>query len=288
MSVHNLMPERMKKLNNRDLQFWGLFVLPLFLITGLAKGQCPPVCFGTSNIAFGNGAGNPATSTGIGVVSVGSAAGAANTSGILNVFFGSNSGLSNSTGNNNSYLGADAGQHIINGSTNICVGKSAGPSVDSSSISNRLYIDVEETNDPLIYGEFDNNIVRINGTLEVTAGLANPSSIHLKERFSPVDATGVLDKISDLDVSEWSYKSHPNISHIGPTAEVFYQLFGLGQDDQSICTIDADGIVLAAIQALDKKIEEREQLLKRVEILMEKNKELRTRYQQLEQRVGVE
>ena len=123
---------------------------------------------------------------------------------------------------------------------------------------------------------------------EVTAGLTNPSSVYLKERFSPVDLTGVLDKVRDVDVSQWSYKSDLNISHIGPTAEVFFELFGLGQNELSICTIDADGIVLAAIQALDKKIEEREQLLKRVEILMEKNKELRARYQQLEQRLGVE
>ncbi|MCB0689160.1 MAG: hypothetical protein KDC53_21630, partial [Saprospiraceae bacterium] len=178
----------MKTLNIRQIRYWA-FINLLLLTMELANAQCDPTCFETANIAFGSGAGNPTNATGIGVTSVGSAAGTANTSGILNVFFGANSGLSNSTGSNNSFLGADAGQHITTGSANICFGKSAGPTMDSSSVSNRLYIDIEETNAPLIYGEFDNDFVRINGTFEVTAGLTNPSSVYLKERFSPVDLT---------------------------------------------------------------------------------------------------
>jgi len=52
----------------------------------------------------------------------------------------------------------------------------AGPSNLNSDASNRLYIDVIPNefsfltgNDtPLIYGEFDNDLVRINGTLHIT------------------------------------------------------------------------------------------------------------------------
>ena len=40
-------------------------------------------------------------------------------------------------------------------------------------------------------------------------------------------------------------------------AEDFHAAFGLGCDDATIGTIDADGVALAAIQALNERLEER-------------------------------
>jgi hypothetical protein len=37
---------------------------------------------------------------------------------------------------------------------------------------------------------------------------------------------------------------------MGPMAQDFYTAFGLGEDDRHITTVDADGVALAAIQAL--------------------------------------
>jgi len=37
---------------------------------------------------------------------------------------------------------------------------------------------------------------------------------------------------------------------MGPLAQDFFAAFGLGEDDKHITTIDADGVALAAIQAL--------------------------------------
>ena len=42
--------------------------------------------------------------------------------------------------------------------------------------------------------------------------------------------------------------------HIGPTAESFYEAFGLGTGGDNISTIDADGVSLIAIQALTERI----------------------------------
>ena len=61
------------------------------------------------------------------------------------------------------FFGTDAGKSISQGSDNICIGRDAGPTAD---VSKRLYIDVEQTDKPLIYGEFDNNLVRIFGNLQ--------------------------------------------------------------------------------------------------------------------------
>jgi molecular chaperone GrpE (heat shock protein) len=43
----------------------------------------------------------------------------------------------------------------------------------------------------------------------------------------------------------------------------FHAAFGLGTDDKHIATVDADGVALAAIQALNQKVEEQRQELRR-------------------------
>jgi hypothetical protein len=44
-------------------------------------------------------------------------------------------------------------------------------------------------------------------------------------------------------------------------AQDFYAAFGLGSTDKGIATVDSDGVALAAIQALLKRIETLEALL---------------------------
>jgi molecular chaperone GrpE (heat shock protein) len=46
-------------------------------------------------------------------------------------------------------------------------------------------------------------------------------------------------------------------------AQDFHAAFGLGTDDKHIATVDADGVALAAIQALNQKVEEQRQELRR-------------------------
>lgn len=155
-------------------------------------------------------------------------------------------------------------------------------------ISNRLFIDKESGLDPLIYGEFDSDFIRINGTLEVTAGLTNPSSIYLKEQFRALSPEDILNKVNQLDIKEWSYKSQPEVRHIGPTAEVFYQTFGVGRDDKTISTIDADGVALLAIQALIEKTSETEQLSSQIEALEKMNKDLEASLLKIEKKLSGE
>lgn len=103
---------------------------------------------------------------------------------------------------------------------------------------------------PLIYGEFDNDFVIINETFEVTAGLANPSSRLLKYDFKTLSAASVLNKLSAMEITQWRYKHRPKELHVGPVAEDFYHAFGLGDGEKRISTIDADGILMLAVQAL--------------------------------------
>jgi len=71
-----------------------------------------------------------------------------------------------SDGDNNIFLGNMSGANVEDGSNdNIIIGSNAGPSTASTVISNKLYIDNTATDTPLIYGEFDNDLLRINGSL---------------------------------------------------------------------------------------------------------------------------
>jgi hypothetical protein len=75
-----------------------------------------------------------------------------------------------------------------------------------------------------------------------------------KRNIRLVDSKEVLERVSQLPIKQWSYKSQdPSIEHVGPMAQDFWRLFGLGEDSLGISTIDPAGIALAAIQELQKQ-----------------------------------
>jgi hypothetical protein len=102
----------------------------------------------------------------------------------------------------------------------------------------------------------------VNGTVTATA-FNPPSDRNLKENFSEVNPREVLDKVAELPIARWNFKSDPGAPHLGPMAQDFHAAFGLGTDDKHIATVDADGVALAAIQALNQKVEEQRQELRR-------------------------
>ena len=84
-----------------------------------------------------------------------------------------------------------------------------------------------------------------------------PSDRNLKENIIPVDPETVLQNIVKMPISAWSYKGDPQ-RHIGPMAQDFYNAFGTGQDDKHISPLDEQGVALAAIKALNQKLEEKD------------------------------
>jgi hypothetical protein len=86
------------------------------------------------------------------------------TTGNYNTAIGYQCLYSNVTGTTNVGIGPQAGYSCI-GSGNVFVGYQAGYSETGS---NTLYISNSNTVDPLIYGEFDNGLVVINGDLSIT------------------------------------------------------------------------------------------------------------------------
>jgi len=83
------------------------------------------------------------------------------------------------------------------------------------------------------------------------------SDRNAKANFSPVDGQALLARLAALPVSTWNYKTQPDsIRHMGPTAQDFRAAFGLGGDEKHISTVDAQGVALAAIQALYEEVTE--------------------------------
>jgi hypothetical protein len=89
---------------------------------------------------------------------------------------------------------------------------------------------------------------------QLTAGSGSWSSLSdrkRKENFADVDGGDVLKRVADLPVSTWNYKSqNKDIRHMGPTAQDFHAAFGLGDSQQLISAVDADGVCLASVQGL--------------------------------------
>ena len=84
-----------------------------------------------------------------------------------------------------------------------------------------------------------------------------------KENFRPVDGEAVLGKIRGLELSSWNFIGHDPTAfrHYGPMAQDFFAAFGhdgVGQigTETTINAGDLAGILLSAVQALERRTAE--------------------------------
>ena len=96
----------------------------------------------------------------------------------------------------------------------------------------------------------------------VQGGGAGASDRNIKRDFAPVDSQQVLAKVAAMPITEWSYKADPATRHIGPMAQDFHAAFNIGPDDKHIAYLDASGVALVAIKALNEKNDRLEKELK--------------------------
>jgi hypothetical protein len=93
------------------------------------------------------------------------------------------------------------------------------------------------------------------GNLTTSGTMTPGSSRTIKQAFTPVDANTMLAKVVGLPITEWAYKNDPNVRHIGPMAEDFYETFAVGPDAKGISVTDSAGVAFAAIQGLHQQLE---------------------------------
>jgi hypothetical protein len=86
-------------------------------------------------------------------------------------------------------------------------------------------------------------------------GVCPKSDRNLKREFAPVDTDDILERLATVPVTTWSYRAEDaSIRHLGPMAQDFKDTFGVGASEEFIFQVDADGVALASIQALHRRV----------------------------------
>jgi len=158
-----------------------------------------------------------------------------NNSGNYNSAFGKNSLYNNEGGSENVGIGDFSGYSNVSGNKNIFIGNEAGYYETGS---NKLYIENSSSNETnsLVYGEFDNDILRINGELQI----GNPAGTGYKLPIS----RGTNNQVLITDGSGnlyWSTLSNEHyIGEIYGGGIVFY-IYNNGQNGLIASLNDLDG-----------------------------------------------
>jgi|WetSurMetagenome_2_1015567.scaffolds.fasta_scaffold00047_12 hypothetical protein len=155
-------------------------------------------------IGFNAGFGDLEGASGYSNAIVGETSGAFLTTGYSNSFLGARAGFTITSGYCNVFLGQAAG-YQSKGSGNIFIGYTAGyPETDGN---NKLYIENSnaDSNNALIYGEFDNDMIRLNGTVNIRDVLKLKPQKDAPATASEGDMyyNSTLHKLMVFDGNEW-------------------------------------------------------------------------------------
>ena len=142
---------------------------------------------GEQNVAIGEAAMFNNT-LGFRNVAVGQSSMRENINGYYNTVIGEEALYYNQIGHSNVAIGREAGEDIV-GNRNIVIGHQAGKNETGS---DKLYIENSNSSSPLIYGEFNNDLLRINGTLDINNAYQLPTTDGADSQFLQTDGSGTI------------------------------------------------------------------------------------------------
>ncbi len=165
---------------------------------------------GSYNLFIGLNAGN-GNQTGNGNIAMGYDSGT-NLNGDGNILIGNFSGTNMEAAYENIVIGSDAAKNLVNGMHNVIIGNEAGLNntngINNVFIgyqaggqelgSNKLYIDCSDTLQPLIYGNFADDSLKIFGTLGIGNEYSFPTNAGAPGQFLQLTPWGELDWV-DID-----------------------------------------------------------------------------------------
>jgi hypothetical protein len=106
-----------------------------------------------------------------------------------------------------------------------------------------------------------------------------------KENFQWVDGEEVLEKIRGFELSSWNFIGHDSkkFRHYGPMAQDFFAAFGhdgVGQigSETTINSGDMAGILMIAVQALEKRTAKLKQKESQIAMLQSKVEDLKAKH----------
>jgi trimeric autotransporter adhesin len=228
----------MHRHSTHTASFFSVLIAALIFWLSLAG-----VAAAQDNTSLGTGALQNNT-TGSFNTAIGTQALFGNTTGSANTASGASALFFNTTGNNNTAIGF--GANVITRNLNNATAIGAGVLVNAS---NKIRLG-------------NAAVTVIEGQVAFTAS----SDKTKKENFEPVDGEEVLGKIRGFELSSWNFIGHDpeQFRHYGPMAQDFYAAFGhdgVGQigSETTINSGDLAGVLMIAVQALEKRTAELKQ-----------------------------
>ena len=205
-----------------------------------------------------------------------------NTTGFNNTASGVQALFSNTVGFNNAASGFGALSSNTTGGNN--TGMGSGANVSAGNLFNATAVGanaIVNASNKVRLG--NTSVTVIEGQVAFTAS----SDKTKKENFQPVDGEEVLGKIRGFELSSWNFIGHDpkEFRHYGPMAQDFFAAFGqdgVGQigTETTINSGDLAGILMIAVQALEKRTAELKQKEARIAVLESRLEALELRQNQ--------
>jgi hypothetical protein len=222
----------------------------------------------TNNSAFGSDALH-ANNIGQSNTAIGVAALADNTTGSDNTAVGDSALCCNVGGNSNTAVGFVALSSNTSGSNNTAIGAFAN--VGANNLSNATAIGFGASVSASNKIRLGNSSVAV---IEGQVAFTSPSDATKKENFLPVNGEEVLKKIREFKLTSWNFIGHDpkQFRHYGPMAQDFFAAFGHDEvgtigTSTTINSGDLAGILMVAVQALEKRTAENAELKARLDAL---------------------
>lgn len=215
-------------------------------------------------------------------------------------FINTASGVSATVSGGDRNTASGIGATVVGGVLNIASGYSslaAGCNAQATNTGAFVWADYYFNSNPLTSTN-DNSVTmraaggyRLFSNSGATAGVylvpggtawATISDKNAKKDFAAVNTESVLDKLAAIPIERWRYKweGEQATLNIGPMAQDFKAAFYPGRDDKSITTLEFDGVELAAIQGLNRKLQHKDT---EITALKQELAELKALVQQLAQ-----
>jgi len=95
-----------------------------------------------------------------------------------------------------------------------------------------------------------------SGDIRIKGSYISSSSRMNKDNIVKIDERHVLERVAQMPIYEWSYKTSPGSRHIGPMAEEYHEIFGFAGGGKGLAATDMAALALASVKALNTEVQD--------------------------------